>query len=312
MTMAQQSVRIGTLVPKSSAVGQILLDWALAVSKKSEGKLELQIFYNAQQGDEGAMVGKMKAGMLEGAVISAVGLGKTYKPIPAIEMPGLFTNSSAFNKAFEVMRPEFEKGIQDAGFTNLGLYRSGMVRFMSKGVTIKSPADLKNGKPYLWRDDKNNMPAFYAAIDGVVPVVFNVPEVLPNLNTGEINILYSTSLLAEKQGWAAKLDNINDDLEWMSISGVVISSKFVNTLSDDLKNILISTGKAAADSLDRKIPDEDLTAYERIKSKMSVVKRSADDLSKWVSHYKAVRQRLSQGTFSPELVSKLERLAGKR
>ncbi len=34
-----------------------------AVKTKSADKIELQFFYNGQQGDEGAMVGKMKAGL---------------------------------------------------------------------------------------------------------------------------------------------------------------------------------------------------------------------------------------------------------
>ena len=53
--------------------------------------MELQFFYNGQQGDEGAMVGKMKAGQLDGAALTAVGLSKVYKPIGALQMPGLFT-----------------------------------------------------------------------------------------------------------------------------------------------------------------------------------------------------------------------------
>ena len=84
---AAEVIKIGTLAPGASPWGQVFKVWAEAVSKKSEGRLELQFFYNGQQGDEGAMVGKMKAGQLDGAAVTAVGLGKIYKPILALQMP---------------------------------------------------------------------------------------------------------------------------------------------------------------------------------------------------------------------------------
>jgi TRAP-type transport system periplasmic protein len=42
---------------------------------------------------------------------------------------------------------------------------------------------------------------------------------------------------------------------------------------------------------------------------MTVVTLSEDDKSKWKGVFTSVRQRLTQGTFSPDLISKLEGLA---
>src|SRR3954466_10656650 len=81
-------VKIGTLAPPASPWGQVYKVWEEAVKKKSGGRLELQFFYNGQQGDEGAMVVKMKSGQLDGAALTAVGLGKIYKPILALQIPG--------------------------------------------------------------------------------------------------------------------------------------------------------------------------------------------------------------------------------
>src|SRR4051812_33240765 len=85
---AAEVIKIGTLAPAASPWGQVFKIWADAVSKKSSGAVELQFFYNGQQGDEGAMVGKMKSGQLDGAAVTAVGLSKIYKPILALQIPG--------------------------------------------------------------------------------------------------------------------------------------------------------------------------------------------------------------------------------
>jgi len=46
-----------------------------------------------------------------------------------------------------------------------------------------------------------------------------------------------------------------------------------------------------------------------MKSKMTVVSLSGDEKAKWDGIFKQTRQRLAQGTFSADLVNRLEALA---
>src|SRR5580693_1633623 len=87
---AAEVIKIGTLAPAASPWGHVFKIWAKAVKERSNEGLELQFFWNGQQGDEGAMVGKMKDGQLDGAAVTAVGLSKIHKPILALQIPGLF------------------------------------------------------------------------------------------------------------------------------------------------------------------------------------------------------------------------------
>lgn len=301
---ADETIKIGTLAPKSSPWGKVFETWIKAVNEKSGGKLELQFFYNGQQGDEDAMVGKIKSGQLDGAAVTAVGLGKIYKPILALQMP-LFTSWSKLDKARDAMKSEFEKGAKDAGFYISGWGDVGLVRTMSKGFAIKVPDDLKGKKPYYIRSD-SIQPAIYSVIGGVSGVPLNVPEVLPNLNTGAVNVINAPCLAAEQLQWAGKLDNINENVSATAIGALVFSQKRMDALPADLKTILTDTGKVAATALTTKIRSEDDAAFGRLKNKMTVTSLSADDKSKWQAIFKQARAKLAQGTFSSELVKKLE------
>jgi TRAP-type C4-dicarboxylate transport system substrate-binding protein len=305
---AGEVLKLGTLAPAASPWGQVFKVWQEAVKKRSDGKLELQIFYNGQQGDEGAMVGKMKAGQLDGAAVTAVGLSKIYKPILAIQMPGLFVTWPKLDSALDAMKGEFEKGCTDAGFKLLGWGHVGQVHNMSKGFAIHTPDDLKGKKPYMWRDDVIQ-PILYQVIGGVTPVPLNVPEVLPQLNTGAVNVVNAPALAAEQLQWAARLDNIVSDVSGTAIGALVFSSKRLDALPGDLRAILEDTGQKAAVALTTRIKNEDAAAFGRMKGKMNVVALSADDNGKWNNVFKQVRQRLAQGTFPADLVSKLEGLA---
>src|SRR5215475_6451774 len=130
---AAEVIKIGTLAPAASPWGQVFKIWAEAVKKRTNEGVELQFFWNGQQGDEGAMVGKMKDGQLDGAAVTAVGLGKIYKPIVALQIPGLFTTWAKLDAARDAMKGEFEKGVSDAGFTLLGWGDVGAAHVMSKG-----------------------------------------------------------------------------------------------------------------------------------------------------------------------------------
>jgi len=305
---ADEVLKIGTLAPAASPWGQVFKTWATAVSKKTDESLELQFFYNGQQGDEGAMVGKIKSGQLDGAAVTGVGLSKIYKPIGALQMPGLFSSWAKLDTARDAMKGEFEKGCKDAGFNLIGWGDVGAVHTMSKGFEIHTPDDLKGKKPYMWREDAIQ-PVLFQVIGGVTPVPLNVPEVLPNLNTGAINVISAPALAAEQLQWASRLDTISSDTEAMAIGAIVFSSKRVDQLPADLREALIETGKKAAAALTTRIRNEDAAAFGRMKGKMTVVNLSGDEKSKWHSVFAQVRQRLGQGTFSPALVSKLEGLA---
>jgi TRAP-type C4-dicarboxylate transport system substrate-binding protein len=305
---AAEVLKVGTLAPAASPWGQVFRVWAEAVDKKSNGNLQLQFFYNGQQGDEGAMVGKMKAGQLDGAAVTAVGLSKIYKPILAIQMPGLFTSWGKLDAGLDAMKGEFEKGTADAGFRLLGWGHVGQVHTMSKGFAIHLPDDLRGKKPYMWRDDVIQ-PALYQVIGGVTPVPLNVPEVLPQLNTGGVNVVAAPALAAEQLQWAARLDNVVSDVSGTAIGALVFSSKRLDALPGDLRGILEETGKIAANALTTRIRNEDAAAFGRMKSKMTVVTLTPDESGKWSAVFKQVRQRLAQGTFPADLVAKLENLS---
>jgi TRAP-type C4-dicarboxylate transport system substrate-binding protein len=117
------------------------------------------------------------------------------------------------------------------------------------------------------------------------------------------------ALWAEQLQWSSKLDNVVDQTWSIAVGGIVLSSKRIDALPADLRGIVLDTGKIAAGALTKRIRGEDAAAYGRIKGKMTVVTLSADEQSKWATLFKQVRLRLAQGTYTADLVTKLELLA---
>ncbi len=305
---AAETLKFGTLAPKQSVWGSVFQVWEKAVAKKSDGKLVLTFDYNAQQGDEGVMVGKMKAGQLDGAAVTAVGLSKYYKPVVAMQMPGLMTDWGKVDAGLRVKGAAFNKGLQDAGARNLGWGFVGLARVFTKGdKTISTPNDLKNRKPYMWRDDIIS-PAFYSVV-GATPVKLNVPEVLPNLKTGAIDTVVSPALAVEQLQWSGQLNNVSNQVTGAAIGAIIMNNKRLEGLPGDLRTIMIDTGSIAAKALTDKIKAEDQAAYDRLKGKW---KGFDVDKAAFEKVFKSTRERLKQTEFQSDgdLVSSLEKAAG--
>lgn len=303
-----ETVKLGTLAPAESPWGKAFKTWQKAVKERSGGALELTFYWNGQQGDEAAMVGKMKTGQLDGAAITAVGLGKIYKDIVALQLPGLFRSWDKLDKARDAMKGEFETKLKDAGFVLTGWGDVGLAHTMSKGFQVKTPDDLKGKHPYMWRDDPI-APVVFQTIGGVTPVPVGVPEVLPNLNSGAINVVTAPALAAEQLQWASRLDNMSTNVTGAGIGALVLTAKKLDSLPADQKALLVETGKLAGEFLQKTIRKEDDAAYKRLSGKMTTYELSPEAIAKWDEVFKHVRTKLSQGTFSPELVAKLEGLA---
>lgn len=301
-----ESIKIGTLAPKSSPWGKVFETWIKAVNEKSAGNLELQFFYNGAQGDEAATVGKIKSGQLDGAVVTAVGLGKVYKPILALQMP-LFTSWGKCDRARDALRGDFERGARDAGFAIAGWGDVGLVRVFSRGAPLRAPEELKGRKPWYSRNDLV-LPALYSVL-GVSGVPLGVPDVLPSLKTGAIDVVLAPALAVEQMQWASGLGHVTDMVVGAAIGAVALSQKRLDALPPDLRTILLDTGKVACAALAKRIRAEDSAAMERLRAAGKVSALDEGAVERWRGVSRQTRQRLAQGTFAPELVARLEELA---
>lgn len=300
-------VKVGTLWPKSSPVGKGLETWAAAVASKSGGAVEVRVSYNGVMGDEAAMIGKLKRGELDAALVSGVGLGNVYKPILALQMPGLFPSWLKLDAARDAMKSDFDKGVADAGFTNLGWVDVGVTRLFSKGADVRTPSALESRKMHVWRDD--TLAVTLAQVVGYTGVPLTVPEVLPALNTGAVDTLSASASFAEALQWTAKVDRVGADPIAYQVGALVMSSKRLGAIPSDQRAIVVDTAKVATAGLQKRVRLEDDAAYGRIVAKMTPITWTVDEKALWTSTFAATRTRLAQGTFSADLVTKLEALA---
>jgi TRAP-type C4-dicarboxylate transport system substrate-binding protein len=293
-------LKVGSLVPRESPWGQVLRVWVKAVKEKTHGAVELEIYWNATQGDEPAQMSKLKTGQLDGAIVSAVGLSIVDPNVNILQAPGLCDSWAQLDKVRDALKPRFDKSFRDAGDI-------GLDRLMSKGFPVRKPEDLKGKRPWVWREDPVLPPLFQLV--GAVPVPTSVPEALPELSTGNVNVMSVSALAAEQLQWSSRLDFLNKGVVAPNIGGMVLSKTKLDTLTPEQRAVVVDTGRLAAKALTDRIRKEDELALARLEKRMTVVEPTAEETAAWKKAFTEARARLAKGTFPPELMKEVETLA---
>ena len=303
-------LKLGSLVPRESPWGQVLRVWVKAVKEKTGGAVQIEIYWNGTQGDEAAQVGKLKAGQLDGAIVTAVGLGAIDYNVNALQMPGVFSGWEKVDRVREAVWPRFEKSFKAAGVEVLGWGDLGLDHLWSKGFPVRTPEDLKGKRPWVWREDPI-APALFQAAAQVVLVPTSLPEGLSELSTGNANVVDMAALPLEQVQWSSRLDHLNLMVVAPNIGAIIVSTARLDSLKPEQRQIVVETGRIACKALTDKIRSEDALALERLKKRMTVVDPSEAERAAWQKTFQEARARLAKGTFPPDLVKQIEDLAAK-
>ncbi|HVJ91884.1 MAG TPA: hypothetical protein VM580_18920 [Labilithrix sp.] len=70
-------------------------------------------------------------------------------------------------------------------------------------------------------------------------------------------MLAAPALVAEQMQWSSKLDTVVEDVHSVHVGGLVFSAKRIDSLSQELRNLVLDTGRVTANALTKRIRSED-------------------------------------------------------
>jgi TRAP-type C4-dicarboxylate transport system substrate-binding protein len=290
-------LKFGTEAPPESPWGKVFKVWARAINDRTNGSVQIQFFWNGQQGDEAGMVGKIRTGQLDGAAITATGLSAIYKQTLVFQLPGLFSSWAKLDAARVAMRPAMDAEFEKQGFKILGWGDIGISRFMSSGFDVKTPADLKHKNVFYTTGDPI-APVLFSVLGDVTPKSMSDTEVLTQLTANAVNVVDAPPLAAEQLQWASRLDHINTLPTHYEIGALVMSSPRIKSLPADAQAVILETGKVAGDALTASIRALDDAALGRRKQRMVAYDPTAAEVAQWTQLFADTRTRLRGSVFN--------------
>jgi len=299
-------VKVATLAPKGSAWAKILEEGAKATSEKTAGRVQLKYFFSGSQGDERDVVRKMKLGQLDGAALTAVGIGLINPNVRVLELPFLFKNDKELDYVRDKMAGEFEKELDTAGYELLAWGDVGWVHLFSN-QQFTSKGELDKAKMWAWTDDPIVREFFKRLAINGVPL--GVPDVLPSLQTGVIDACYGSPYAAVVLQWYTKVKYATEVPISYSIGALLVRKEVFKQLSPEDQKIVIAVSKETGQKLMTKIRTDNEKAKTTMqKSGITYVPVPAALLSEFEKEGQAVWDVLAGGKlYSTELLAKVKK-----
>jgi TRAP-type C4-dicarboxylate transport system substrate-binding protein len=301
-----QELKIATLAPDGSAWAKIMVGGGKDIGARTQGRVTVKYFFSGAQGDERDVVRKMKLGQIDGAALTAVGLGLIKGDVRVLELPFLFKNDKELDYVRAKMAPDFEKQFDDAGYVLLAWGDVGWTHLYSN-MQVQSKADLAKTKMWAWTDDPI-VRTFFKRL-GVNGVPLGVPDVLTSLQTGTIDACYGSPLAAVALQWYTKVKYATDTPINYAIGAFVVRKEVFNKLSPEDQKALRQAGADMGQKLMATVrKDNDRAAKAMQRSGVQFVSVPAALVAELEQEGQGVWKDLSGGKlYSTELLEKVKR-----
>jgi tripartite ATP-independent transporter DctP family solute receptor len=117
------------------------------VNQKTKGRYDIQVYTNAQLGDDLRATEAVRAGMLDAVVTTLAPVGGIVKETMVFDLPFLFPNEQVADKIMKgPVAKTLDQKMAAKGLINLAWYENGFRHLSNSVREVKSPADLKGLK----------------------------------------------------------------------------------------------------------------------------------------------------------------------
>lgn len=289
------TLKLGVLAPEGTNWAKNLKKMAKEISKATNKKVKMKIYFGGAQGDEPDVLRKIRIGQLHGGIFTGKTLGDINGDVRVLEVP--FTFGGDREKALKTMNklaPYFNKKFEENEFVNLGFFEIGLVYFVSQ-VETPSLNSLKGLKIWSWEGDKL-VSSMISAMD-LVSVPLPLPDVLSSLSTGIIQAAYAPPLGIVALQWNTKIKYLVDFPIAYSTGAMLVNQKNWKKIKPEHQKLIkeisakyvdkVNTGNikdneealAAIKSMGvkfLKFPDKDLAVAKKFRKE--IIKKLKGDL----------------------------------
>lgn len=301
-----KEIKCATIAPAGSAWDKIFVAMNEELKQRTNGQVAFKIYAGGVQGDETAVVQKMRSGQLACGGLTGFGLGKIAPSVRVLEVPFLFKSAGEIDSKTSLVTPKLEAALKAGNppVELLGWAEAGFVYIMSN-KPIKNLADLKGVKMWQWEGDPV-AEAMYNAM-GVTPVQLSIADVLTSLQTGMIEGVYAPPMGAVALQWASKVKYITNLPIVNSIGALVVAKSEFNKLTPEQQKILREVGqKYCRQIVEQTRRDNEAALASLQKLGLQKVEVAEADKQQMMSISKQVGQSLVGKLYSADLLAALQ------
>ncbi len=296
--------KVATVAPKDSPWMDQFRAMDKEVRAATGGAVSFQFFPGMVSGDEKDVVRKMRAGQLQGAALTAVGLQMIEPNTLVLQLPLFFRNYGELDYVVDKMTPRMQGLVEKKGFVILGWADLGHTYIFTQSP-VAGLADFKDVKMWGWEDEPISKRFFEMA--GISQISLALTDVMPGLQRGMITGVYNSPLGAISMQWDKHVKYITGLSVVIGVGSTVLTKAQWDKLSPEHQAKVTEIAAKYHRSLRGIIRRRNKEAVAQLKKQgIQVVKVPPAALQRFKGLAAQVRADLAKKMFSPGLLKEVE------
>lgn len=233
------------------------------IEDKTSGRVRFKFYPGGVMGGDKTVQRKIKIGQLQGAIFSNGTLNNLF---PGSQIYNLVLKFNSYDE-IDYVRPKLDplikQGLEQNGFTTLGLSELGFAYLMSTRP-ISSIEDLQQQKAWV---PENNITASEAMnAFSVTPIPLPLQDVLIALQTGMVNVVAGSPVGAITLQWHTKINYVTNLPIAYVYGGLVVSNRAMKKISPADQVVIKSVMQRITHELDLLTRKNNQAAIEAMKN----------------------------------------------
>lgn len=234
-------IKVGIGLNEQSPQYKGLENFKQIVEKESKGRLEVNIFANAQLGDDIKMMTQLRAGTLEMTVPSSSPIASLDKKWMVFDLPFLFPNEEVVDKVLDgAVGQKFLDSLSQYGIKGIGYYENGYRQLTNSKREIKGPEDLQ-GLKIRTMENPVHLAAFRTMGANPTPMPFSEVFTAMQQKTIDGQENPSTTNFLQKFYEVQKYNTLSNHVYTPFVS--MFSKKIWDTLSKEDQDVILKAAK---------------------------------------------------------------------
>ena len=202
-----QEIKVATVAPDGSGWMREMRTGANTIHERTNGRVTIKFYPGGVMGSDSQVLRKIRVGQLQGGAFTSGGIGERYAGLNLYGIPLLFHSHDEVDYVRARLDADLEAGLREAGFTSFGFVEGGFAQFMAN-EPISSVDDMRRRK--VWSPEGDPIGFRALEVMGLSPVALPPTDVLTGLQTGLLDVVAASPVVALVLQWHTKVKYVTD------------------------------------------------------------------------------------------------------
>lgn len=202
-----QEIKVASVAPDGSSWMREMRAGGEEIRERTNGRVVFKFYPGGVMGSDSQVLRKIRVGQLHGGAFTGSGLAERFSGFNLYGIPLLFQSLDEVDYVRERFDPALAEGLANAGFVSFGFVEGGFAHVMAN-APIATVEDMRRQK--VWSPEGD--PIGFMVLDamGLSPVVLPPTDVLTGLQTGLLDVVAASPIVALVLQWHTKIHYVTD------------------------------------------------------------------------------------------------------